>query len=65
MLHVGYFYYSEDLNWAAQNLRLGGRLDIAGVNDGWQSTCGGGVGLGIIFAPRFRFAIAVAKHSYC
>jgi len=33
--YVGYFYYSENLNWAAQNLRLGrmppdGRgLDIA------------------------------------
>ena len=27
--HVGYFYYSENLNWPAQNLRLGHGLDIA------------------------------------
>jgi len=26
---MGYFYYSENLNWAAQNLRLGRGLDIA------------------------------------
>ena len=31
------------------------------VDDGWQSTCGGG--LGIIFSPSFSFVIAVAKHS--
>jgi len=36
--YVGYFYYSEHLNWAAQNLRLGhmrpaGRgLDIAALS---------------------------------
>ena len=27
--YVGYFYYSENLNWGAQNLRLGRGLDIA------------------------------------
>jgi len=27
--YVGYFYYSENPNWAAQNLRLGRWLDIA------------------------------------
>jgi len=27
--HVGYFHYSENLHWAAQNLRLGRRLDTA------------------------------------
>jgi len=27
--YVGYFYYSENLNWAAQNLRLG-RMRPAG-----------------------------------
>jgi len=26
---MGYLYYSENLNWAAQNLRLGRGLDIA------------------------------------
>ena len=30
--YVGYIYYSDNLNWAAQNLRLGRGLDIAGVN---------------------------------
>ena len=29
--HVGYFYHSENLNWAAQNLRLGRGLDITGL----------------------------------
>ena len=29
--YVGYFYYSENLNLAAQNLRLGRGLDIAGL----------------------------------
>ena len=28
-LDIGYVYYSENLNWAAQNLRLGRGLDIA------------------------------------
>jgi len=32
------------------------------VDDGWQSTCGGG--LGIIFFAKFGFVIVVAKHSY-
>jgi len=27
--YVGYFHYSEHLNWVAQNLRLGRGLDIA------------------------------------
>jgi len=27
--HTGYFYYSENLNLAAQNLHLGRGLDIA------------------------------------
>jgi len=27
--YVGYFYYSENLNWAAQNPRLGRGLDMA------------------------------------
>jgi len=30
--YVGYFYYSEHLNWAAQNLRLGRGLDIADLD---------------------------------
>ena len=30
--YVGYFYNSENLNWAAQNLRLGRGLDIAALN---------------------------------
>jgi len=30
--YVGYIYYTDNLNWAAQNLRLGRGLDIAGVN---------------------------------
>jgi len=30
--HVGYFYHSENLNWAAQNLRLGRELDITVSN---------------------------------
>jgi len=30
--YVGYFYYSENLNWAAQNLRLGRGLDIADLD---------------------------------
>jgi len=30
---VGYFYYSENLNWAAQNSRLGHGLDIAGPEE--------------------------------
>jgi len=36
--HVGYFYYSKNLNWAAQNLRLGCGLDIAGLEP--VSACG-------------------------
>jgi len=31
--YVGYFCYSENLNWAAQNLRLGRGLDIAALED--------------------------------
>jgi len=31
------------------------------VDDGWQSTCGDG--LGIIFSPSISFVIAVDKHS--
>jgi len=31
--YVGYFYYSEHLNWAAQNLRLGRGLDIAVLDE--------------------------------
>jgi len=27
--YVGHLYYSKNLNWAAQNLHLGSRLDIA------------------------------------
>jgi len=27
--YIGYFYYRENFNWAAQNLRLGRGLDIA------------------------------------
>jgi len=30
--YVEYFYYSENLNWTAQNLRLGRGLDIAGID---------------------------------
>jgi len=30
--YVGYLYYSENLKWAAQNLRLGRGLDMAGLN---------------------------------
>jgi len=30
--YVGYFYHSENLNWAAQNLRLGRGLDIAALD---------------------------------
>ena len=30
-IYVGYFYYSQDLNWAAQNLRLGRGSDIGGI----------------------------------
>ena len=29
--YVGFFYYSENLNWAAQNLRLVRGLDIAAL----------------------------------
>ena len=29
--YAGNFYYSENLNWAAQNLRLGRRLNIAAL----------------------------------
>jgi len=31
--HVGYFYYSENLNYAAQNLLLGRGLDIAALDE--------------------------------
>jgi len=37
-MYVGYFHYTENLNWAAQNPRLGCMrltvrgLDIAGIN---------------------------------
>ena len=31
--YVGYFYYSENLNWAAQNFRLGRGLDIADLGN--------------------------------
>jgi len=30
--YVGYFYYREHLNWAAQNLRVGRGLDIAALD---------------------------------
>jgi len=30
--HVGYFHYSEHLNWATQKLRPGRGLDVAGLN---------------------------------
>jgi len=30
--YVGCFYYSENLNWAAQNLRLGRGLATAGLD---------------------------------
>jgi len=30
--YIGYVFYSENLNWAAQNLRLGRKLDIAGFD---------------------------------
>jgi len=30
--YEGFFYYSENLNWAAQNLRLGRGLDTADLN---------------------------------
>jgi len=29
--YVGYLYYSKNLNWAVQNLRLGRGSDIAGL----------------------------------
>jgi len=29
--YVGYLYYSENLNWAAQSLLLGHGLDIAAI----------------------------------
>jgi len=29
--YVGYFHYSEQINWAAQNLRLGRGLGIAAL----------------------------------
>ena len=29
--YVGCFYYTENLNWTAQNLRLGRGLDVAGL----------------------------------
>jgi len=28
---IGYFYCTENLNWAAQNLQLGHGLDMAGL----------------------------------
>jgi len=31
--YVGYFCYSDNLNWTAQNLRLGRGLDIAAIDD--------------------------------
>jgi len=31
--YVGYFHYSENLNWAAQNLRLSRGLDVAGLEE--------------------------------
>ena len=30
--YIEYIYYSENLNWAAQNLRLGRGLDIAALS---------------------------------
>ena len=33
--YLGYLYYSENLNWAAQNLQLGRGLDIASLNNMW------------------------------
>jgi len=31
--YVRYFYYSENVNWVSQNLRLGRGLDTAGLGD--------------------------------
>jgi len=44
--YVGYLRHSENLNWAAQNLRLGRGLDIA-VSDEPSSTM---LGLGTVRA---------------
>ena len=38
--YVGYFYYSKNLNWAAQNVRLGRGLDIAVVDEVHDQFCG-------------------------
>ena len=35
---MGYFYYSENLNWAAQNLRLGRGLDIVALDNRYLKT---------------------------
>jgi len=35
--YVGYIYYSENLNWAAQNPRLGCGLDIAVLSHRFMS----------------------------
>jgi len=34
--YADYFYYSEKLNWAAQNLRLGRGLDITALGIPWH-----------------------------
>jgi len=34
---AGYFYYSQNLNWATQNPLLGRGLDIADLEKGFSS----------------------------
>jgi len=36
--YLGYFYYSENLNWATQNLRLGCGLDTADLQNVWSTS---------------------------
>jgi len=37
--YIGYFYYTENLNWAAQHLRLGRGLDIFALNKALSRPC--------------------------
>jgi len=51
--YVEYFYYSENLNWAAQNLRLGCVLDVAGLSDSPGHFYGGDIGVFKVIKMKF------------
>ena len=64
--HVGYFYYSENLNWAEQNLRQGRGLGIAGLFNArrlWKGVVTAHTLVGVQH-QRCTVAIQVSGHGH-